>query len=81
MQDLFPNREPPLYDLNYYTLLIKEREDIIKQCKINNQKRRVSTQKRKKKELSFEQMVVKLKGDELRDYLISQGHTLNPNSN
>lgn len=81
MSSLFTDRESPPFDLIYYTKLIKEREEIINQCKINNQKRRAKSNSRKKKEPTFEEMVVKLSGEELVTYLQNQGFKLNPNSN
>lgn len=80
MQDLFPNRKSPLFDKGYYLKLIKEREHIITLCQLNNQKRRAKG-KKKEKELSLNEKILSLKGEELKEFLINQGFKLGNNEN
>ena len=77
MQKLFPNREPPIYDKSYYLKLIKQREEIITLCTINNQKRRNNKKTKQKKEMTLHEKIISLKGQELKDFLISEGFKLN----
>jgi len=77
MQKLFPNREPPLFDKNYYLKLIKQREEIITLCHINNQKRRVNKKTKVKKEMTLHEKILSLKGNELKEFLLNEGFKLN----
>ena len=76
MQELFPKRKIPLYDKEYYLKLIKNREQIVVICQLNNQKRRAIGNK-KKKEMTLNEKIVSLKGDELKEFLLKQGFKLN----
>jgi len=76
MQELFPYRKSPLFDEEYYLKLRKERELIITQCTINNQKRRANKKTIKKKEMTLHEKILSLKGEELKAFLIEQGFKL-----
>jgi len=77
MQELFPYRKSPLYDKAYYLKLIKQREEIVTLCIINNQKRRVNKKAKVKKELTLHEKILSLKGNELKEFLLNEGFKLN----